>query len=686
MDETKNEAAYYDLTSLETTFRGMTLSQKADEAVRRATNQLLASTDFKKPRMARIEKYWKLYNNDVQKKLRQLFNIPIPVFAGMIDTLNAQYDTPIQLTFSEGDAADYFKVKKINGAFRMETTNSQGNSKWEAKLRMQRKHAIIQGRGILRYSVESEPEYKSELANVALKNFHFQPKGGGNLEKHLFAGEEGIERTKSELIRKATSGAYNSDQVFKLITTCDNKEYLPNDSIDMGQKLDRFKPLGLDPDNNSYVGEAVYNLAEWILTIDGERWYLLFHPWSKTWLRFEKWKDICSSGLYPWDSYATHEDDENFLSKSYADDLYVASDAIVGMFNQEMTNREKRNNGSRAFDKDMFPDVRKLDEAMHRPDGLVAADTKGGTRRISEGVYEFKVGELGGTVNLIDWITGTLGRNTGANELSMGDVQDVSKKASVTFAEQKSVAKRISWASAPFQEMMASLGNKYIWGLKDHMPSRMAIKLLGENGEDWDEITRLDLNTTKDIDVVITSTDKQVIENEMKAKKRKEVLQNIGADPILAKIVNPQWRLEQSLKVAEFDDTEIAVAMDSRNFSDRKSLAHASKAIQEILLGQTPKKWFGANRAFIQHITDYAADRRATLKEGKYDALIDYAMTHIDIAKENIERQVQEEAALAAEAPVETELPVAGGGKPVADNPGFSGGVSRAMEVGNAMA
>ena len=30
----------------------------------------------------------------------------------MIDTLNAQYDTPIQLKFQEGDASDYFKVQK----------------------------------------------------------------------------------------------------------------------------------------------------------------------------------------------------------------------------------------------------------------------------------------------------------------------------------------------------------------------------------------------------------------------------------------------------------------------------------------------------------------------------------------------------------------------------------------------
>lgn len=680
---TTDEKKQYDLKSLDDRFANMTHEQLADEAVSIAVRQLLASTDFKKPRLARINKFWELYDGKTTKKLRQLFNIPIPVFAGMIDTLNAQYDTPIQLKFTEGNAADYFKVKKINGAFHMETVNTAENSKWDSKLRMARKHAIMSGRGIIRYDVSSDPEYESSISNVPLKFFHFQPKGGGILEKHLFAGQEGIEKTQSDLVKGAKSGAYEKKKVYELITRAGATDYLPDSSLDMATKLARFKPLGLNPDNASYVGETVYKLCEWILRINGERYYICFEPWTKMWIRFEKWKDICSSGLYPWDSYATHEDDENFLSKAYGDDLYVAADAIVGMFNQEMTNREKRNNGSRGYDKDMVTDVRKLDEAMHRPDGLVPMDTKGGSRKISEGIYEFKTGELGGTVNLIDWLTGSLGRNTGANDLSMGDVQDTSKKASVTFAEQKSVSKRVSWASASFQEMMASLGKKYIWGLKDHMPSTMAIKILGPSGWDWDQITRLDLNTTKDIDVVITSTDKQMIDNDMKAKKRTDILTAIGADPILAPIASPQWRLEEMLRTAEFDDVAIALALDTKNYADKKSLSHAAESIQRILLGESPQLWFGATIAFMQKITDFAADNRATLKD-KYDVLLKYATDHVEIIKSNLDRVVREEA-LAGQnnAPV---APVAQPAPSTAVNPGIPGGISKAMSVGNANA
>lgn len=666
-------------------YANLSASQLAEKAVDIATKQLMASSEFKKPRLARLQKYWDLYDGRVSKKLRQLFNVPLPVFAGMIDTLNSQYDSPIQLKFTEGDPSDYFKVQKINGAFNMEMANTAENSRWESKLRMARKHAIMNGRAILRYDVSSVPEYTSKISNVNLKYFHFQPKGGSDLEKHLFCGEEGIQRTKYDLVSRVENGEFDKDQVYKLINTASQSDYLPEKSAIMAEKLNRFRPLGLDANNNSYVGQTVYNFVDWILEIEGCRYYLCFEPWTKTWVRFDKWKDICSSNLYPWVSYATHEDDENFLSKSYGDDLYTASDSIVAMFNQELTNREKRNFGARAYDKDMFKDVKKLDDAMHRPDALVPADTKGGSRRIAEGIYEFKVGELGGTVSLIDWITNSLGRNTGATELSMGQVQDVSKKASVTFAEQKAVSKRISWASASFQDMVNALGKRYIYGLKDHMPSSMAIKILGEYGWDWDQITRLDLNTTKDVDVLIISTDKQMIENDMKSKKRAEALASISSDSILSSTISPQWRVQEILKNAEYNDIEIAGAMDTKTFQDKKSIAHASDAIQQILKGQKPQIWFGATVGFIKHITYYARDHRTTLGD-KFKEMLDYAMAHKEIVMQNIEVQAQEDAIASLNA---MNNPVMGSKVPqvnnTAVNPGMSGGMSRAMSIGEAM-
>lgn len=660
-----------ELSELSSQYKNLTKKQLAERAVDIATRQIMSSSEFKRPRVERLSKYWRLYDGKVDKKLRQLFNVPIPIFPGMIDTLNAQYDTPITLTFKEGDPSDYFKVEKINAAFKMEVMNSAQNSKWDSKLRIARKHAIMNGRAILEYRATSDPEYKSELTVVNLKNFNFQPKGGLYLENHLFAGTEDVEKTKAELVGGAKAGVYDMEQVRQLIARTDDNYWLPVDDITKAARLERFKPLGLDPESNNYVGTTVYKLANHILEIDGIRWYLCFHPWTKVWLRFDKWSEIDSSDLYPWVSYATHEDDENFLSKSYGDDLYASADAIVAMFNQELTNREKRNFGARAYDKDMFTDVRKLDEAMHRPDALVPADTKGGTRRISEGVFEFKTSELQGTVNLIDWVTSSLGRNTGATDLAMGGVQEVSKKASVTFAEQKSVSKRIGWGAQPFQDMMADLGNRYIYGLKDHMPSSMAVRVLGMGGWDWDEITRLDLNTKKDVDVLIVAREQQMMESEMKAKRRTEALTLVLNSPN----INAQKRDEEILKsVGEYSDEEVAEFLDVQTYSDRKALAKASEAIQMILRNQEPDLWYGANIAFIQKIVDFASDKRATLKD-KFEKLMQYAMSHNEIAQENIQRKA-----------LEKPQPMTGGiaepqPAPQAENPGMNAGMSRAMSM-----
>jgi hypothetical protein len=343
------------------------------------------------------------------------------------------------------------------------------------------------------------------------------------------------------------------------------------------------------------------------------------------------------------------------------------------MVNQELTNREKRNFGARAYDKDIFTDVRKLDEAQYRPDALVPADTKGGTRRISEGIYHFETPELGGTINLVDWITGTLGRNTGANELSMGSVEDASKKASVTFAEQKSVSKRLGWGAQPFQGMMGDLGRAFIYGLRDHMPAKMAIRIMGEKGWNWDEITRLDLSTKKDVDVLIQSRDEQMRQSELRAEKRKESLLALAASPN----INSKKRDEELLRLADYEDQEIAEFLDIQTHQDKRSLAKASEAIQEIKGGKTPPVWYGATTAFMQKLVDFATDNRAKYPK-EYEIIMQYAMSHTDIVKENIERKVTEQALAPAPAPTD------GVEAPEEPPSGMSGGMSRAMDIANA--
>jgi hypothetical protein len=129
-----------------------------------------------------------------------------------------------------------------------------------------------------------------------------------------------------------------------------------------------------------------------------------------------------------------------------------------------------------------------------------------------------------------------------------------------------------------------------------------------------------------------------------------------------------------------YDDAEIAIALDTKTYSDKKALAKASESIQLILQNNKPKLWYGANRAFIKSIIDYASDKRATLGD-KFDILVEYAMQHEQIAMANVQQEAQDQAQMINKQNLSAPNPEV----PTAANPGVPGGMSRAMSVGNSV-
>src|SRR5439155_14233600 len=73
----------------------------ADEAVQRCMRIVANCNRFKQPRLDRIQLYRDLYAGKVKKKFRQPFNVVLPVFSGLIDTLQAQFNDDPALEFEE---------------------------------------------------------------------------------------------------------------------------------------------------------------------------------------------------------------------------------------------------------------------------------------------------------------------------------------------------------------------------------------------------------------------------------------------------------------------------------------------------------------------------------------------------------------------------------------------------------
>lgn len=619
----------------------MSRAELAEEAINRAMYIVANVRKFKQSRLDKIKLYRDLYAGNVKKKYRQPFNVVIPVFAGAMDTLQASFNDDLALQFEEQEPADYISAKKISALWEMEVNSPAPNAKFPLKCRWDRANTLFSGRGFMMNYGKSIPEYCNNFEIFELEDAIFQPMGGGHLENHLYAGRENVIRTASQL----KEGSYDQNQVAKLLGMCAQTDYFPVDDKEVQNSLAKFKASGLDPASADYIGETVFNLTEIVLTLGGKRWYLLFSPWYRIWLRFAPNKELSSSDLYPYVSWATHEDNKNFLSKSYADDMYGIADAVHTMFNQELTNREKRNFNARAFDKDIFPDVAKLDQAQHRPDALVPADTKNGTRRIAEGIYTFETAELRGTIDLVKFMNEEMGRDIGVTDLSMGGVQNVSKKATVVFAEQQNISKRLLLRSSPYTEAMGEIGKLFIQGLKDHMPAKVALKRLGDEGIGFDaEITRFDLDTYSPLQVKIVSSSLEMRNSQLKKEARMKTFAEISADPNQAQFINPRSIVEAKLRDgAEMDDAEIAVLMDTKNYGNKEEQAYAHMAIQEIIAGNKAEPYFGATTLFQEIIYDYARNYRTKIGNKKYIIMMDYVTTHDLIVRENLERKAKDQ-------------------------------------------
>lgn len=601
-----------------------------DEVTQLAFDALIASQDFKQERMNQIARYERLYNNDIPPKIRQLFNTPIPVFPGMIDTLLADFNDEINLKFKPTNTAQYLIIPKIQALWENERDSMAPNAMWNYKARTDRFNAAISGRGIIKNYAENVPSYRNVFEVVNYSDFHCQPFGGGVLENHLFAGQEGLFRTIEDLM---SDKSLDQEQVKKLKDFSYSSQDWQTIQQTYGTKLARFTSQGLKT-SNSFAGAKTYNLCEFIVTCRGIRYRVLFEPCTKIWLKVDVWTDIRPSGNYPWISWATHEDHKVFWSKSYADDLFHVADAVITMVNQELTNREKKNYNSRAYDESMFTDVQKLDEAQYMPDTLVPVNT--GVKSIAEGIYEFQTPELTGTINLVQFLSNYTGQQVGVTPGSQG-MNATSKKPTVVVSEQKELSKRTGLRSDSYREAYSQLGMNYMENLREYMPPRLSVQILGEKGfVEESEIRRLEVRRAGIIGATVISTSEQENRDLLKREGRIKAIELIRANPNAS-----NYEKELILRdVGGFDDTEVSFFLDSESYESQKQIAHASENIQNILLGKETDVYYGADVSYLQYIENYLIDNKSKIKN-KTQAFEQHLEEMIPIVAQNMQRKAK---------------------------------------------
>lgn len=582
---------------------------------------------FKEPRYIPIKQIEDAYQNRVRRSLKNRFNFPLPFISGFINTFQSKIDEFPTINFERTEESDLKAARKLTEMYKVESSVNRGN--WAYADRVAKRMAMFSGRAIYNAYSYNDPKFNFCVDPIDYYDFGCEPTGGADLDKHLFMGRINIFKTETDIKNSMASGFYRTEGCNTLLKNGDD---LTKKTFSiLYEKNNRYKALGLNVETNDFVGTKVFNLVEWIVTYEGDKYYVLFDYDSNACLRLERLNDMFLKGLTPYVSWATDEDPSNFWSKGPAEDLYPVYEGMRILLNEGMDNMQKRGWNMKAYDQNIFTDPNLM---MWRPDGNIPVDVPVG-KSLQTAIYELKTEDNSASVErLVSFLDNLTGQKSSINSGTQGQASE--DKVRIYLGNQQEAADRINFVSTMYREANAKIGLRFMYGVKQNLNEAYAVKMIGTDGVEWDKLRKEEIN---DFDITITGGTAEIQMLEIKKQKQAAALNSIASNPELISKINKNWFLEATLKQADFDESDIKNALDINNDGDQEILSEAAQAIEDILSGKTPSLNRGATTRYIQKIVDFASEE--DIKPEVFDKLTAFAEAHIPIAQENSDKRAR---------------------------------------------
>lgn len=601
-----------------------------DKIARIAVKQLETSESYRQPRLKEIRENEDMVAGVVKPALQGRYNVPFDgvIASGFVETLVAQNNKAPTIKFVDKKGSNLGSVRKLQAMWESDSSVTMQN--WSKKDRLSKRLAAVANIGIFEYYAVSDPKYKGYLSNIDHYDFHCEPNGGADLEEHVFKGVFNQYRTKQKITELAKSGYYDNAQVQTLYRSYSDRDYKMNEELHRN-KINRMNAIGLDTESNNYVGTQVFNTARWVTQYEGEQWYLEYDYRSGIWLKCEPLKEVFESDLSPWVVWTPVEHAFSLWTPGLFDQIKPVAEAIRINLNEILNNNRKRNWDMKAVDGKMFPDLSQLN---WRQDGVVVANVPL-NQSIANGIYHFETPEISGALNLNQYLNDFLGINTGVSDQTKGESsQDTLGVARIN---ELQVSKRMKLIGDSYTEAFAHIAHRYDWGLWEHVDSDQAVKVIGPDGAEMQNVLKEDFEPDYDVEVV-TSHDDQA-EAEQDIERKSAAIERLAANPIAMQHINTRWYVEQELTIGGWKSEEVKRAMDVQNDATDEVMSAAEKNIERIVAGKEPKIARNATTGYLQRISNYINDNE-NLKPEILARLQMHFDEHVEIAQENKMRQV----------------------------------------------
>lgn len=598
----------------------------ADKIASQALEEIAFSRIHKQTKVGNWSLNEQTYYGQKLKVDDQVANVALGQMQEFVHTLLSKIDNPLVFKYTKRKNSQLKRVQYLNAL--RESDADEGF--WDLKDIVGKKQVIIYGRAVYAYSASSNNGYQSKLEPVDVYDFLIDPSADGiDIETAMNMGRWGIVKTSKQLKDGVKDKIYHAGQV--------------KDAIASGSDADTNNQEETNKKNRSYstntkTGKEVsesgkWKFWEWVTTYDGERYYILMDN-SGNWIRCELLKDMFTSNLWPFWTYAAFPDLTEFWTPSYCDYVREVLFAQEASINQMLTNGEKINNPQKLVRVEDLEDISKV--LKYKKNGLIPVKKN---VSIDQAIQFVQTPSINTPIQVFEILQGIKDRTSGVGANEAG-VADEKGRVGIYEGNQVAAADRFGLLNKSYSFGYKRFSKLYEWGIKDHLNQKKAIDILGPSGVEIKNVNKRDIYKRGDeFGCLVEASDAEVTNSIKNQSSKLQFLAMQAGNPL----INATKSFELQAKIAGLTGDEVRELLDVENFGNEELMAEADRDIEALLNGEIIEPNEQANVAYKQKMVNYLREHKEDIKFKQFELISLYIESLEPTIMRNEARKFQQE-------------------------------------------
>lgn len=586
------------------------------------TKHLATSRRHKKPR---IESWKKVDDMLANKKIEfadTTVHVPLGKAKGFLNTWLSKIDNPLTFKYGHGDIADIRKAKIMNAI----KEKDQNAGRWNWKDLMGKTQAGSYGRAIYFYTARSpKGVYESELSMIDVLRFHIDPRAGGeDKEKARWMGWGNVEFSRDDLKQGIIDGEYYKTETELLLVGDGNQSKRNVEDLYEDYRYSAINNTGKNTDS---FDEDMFRFHRWFETCNNQR-YVILSTEEGSIIQVKKLEDEWESDLWPVWTWSPNTSPTEFWTLGeveYQMYVFIAQEASIS---QLIENSDKINKPQRAVNIDR---IKNLSQVKYRRDSYIEVE---GDTDINFAIKDMPVPSLQNPMMVYDKLENVQASATGITAGAKGMAEE--DKVAIYEGNMQQVGDIFGLLNKSYAEGYYQFGILHKHGVTEHLTKSMAVKIAGVDGLQIEKVTKRDIKSKVDYDLLVESTNAEAQSNNVDKKNKITFLGSYKGDPI----VNQKVAFEFGADTAGYSDDEIKRLLDTSDYATSEIISDAHDIFQKLLSQKTVDPYDEANTVFLQELTKLYWSNRSDINAQQAIVIENYIEAHIPIVEQNMSRDL----------------------------------------------